>query len=107
MLSFGGYFCFNELAQFANPCLRVAFSQHVQIIDELLTLGYLVLVSVREPAVTRHLQNKFVGRSAMFTHRMPWQFLADKSDVVMVTDASIGWQSLSGGKPVLVWNFED
>ena len=107
MLSFDGFFWFNELAQFGNPCMSVALSQHVKIIDELLTLGYLVLVSVRDPDVTRHLQEKFVGRSAMFTHRMPWQFLADRSDVVMVRDSSIGWQSLSGGKPVLVWNFDD
>ena len=33
--------------------------------------------------------------------------LADRSDIVITRDSSIGWQSLSGGKPVLVWNFED
>jgi hypothetical protein len=106
-LSFDAFFTFVEIAQFGFPGSSLVLHRLLQILGELLDLGYRVLVKTRDPQVTRYLQGKFVGRSAMFTSSIPWQILADRSDIVMARDSSIGWQSLSGGKPVLVWNFED
>jgi hypothetical protein len=107
MLSFDGFFWLHEIARFGSPCASLILQQLVQIVDGLLRMGYLVLAKTRDPEVTRYLQGRFGGRSAMFTDSIPWQILADRSDIVMARDSSIGWQSLSGGKPVLVWNFED
>ena len=76
----------------------------VQIADELLTMGYLVLASTRDPAVTSYLQGEFVGTADQFTTSIPAQILADRSDLVMSRDSSIGWQSLSGSKTVLVYH---
>ncbi len=107
MLSFDGFFWLHEIVRFGSPCISLITNQLLQIVDELLELGYLVLAKTRDPEVTRYLQSRYAGRSAMFTHSIPWEILADRSDIVMTRDSSIGWQSLSGGKPVLLWNFED
>jgi len=106
-LSFDAFFWFNEIARFGFPSTSLLLYRHLQVLEKLLDLGYRVLVKTRDSQVTRYLQGRFEGRSATFTDAIPWQILADKSDIVMARDSSIGWQSLSGGKPVLAWNFED
>ncbi len=107
LLSFDGFFLFHELVRFGVPCNSLYLHQLLEVLEGMLDLGYRVLVKTRDSEVTRYLQGKFVGRSAMFTNSIPWQILADRSDIVMARDSSIGWQSLSGGRPVLMWNFDD
>lgn len=107
MLSCDGFFFFIEHGMPGSECMSVTLMQLVQVVDELLVLGYRVLASTRDHEVKRYLQDKFVGRSAMFTTSIPWQILADKSNIVIARDSSIGWQSLSGSKPVLMWSFGD
>ena len=106
-LSIDAFFTFNEVGQFGSPCWSLILRQLLQVVEELLNLGYTVLASTRDSQVTRYLQDRFEGCSATFTDSIPWQILADRSDIIMARDSSIGWQSLSGGKPVLVWNFDD
>ncbi len=105
MLSCDGFFWTREYATPGTQCMSVTLHQLVQIVDELLLLGYRVLASTRDNEVKSYMQNKFVGRSIMFTTYIPWEVLAEKSDFVMARDSSIGWQSLAGGKPVLMWSF--
>jgi hypothetical protein len=106
-LSFDAFFMFIEIGQFGFPGSSLVLHRLLQILGELLDLGYRVLVKTRDSQVTQYLQCRFKGRSAMFTDSIPWHLLAVRSDIVIARDSSIGWQSLSGGKPVLVWNFED
>lgn len=106
-LSFDAFFWFNEISRFGSPTNSLLLHRHLQVLEKLLDLGYRVLVKTRDSQMTEYLQGRFKGLSATFTDSIPWQILADRSDIVMARDSSIGWQSLSGGKPVLAWNFED
>lgn len=106
-LAFDGFFDIWEHALLG--CLPNSRYLHrlLQVLEELLDLGYHVLVKTRDSQMTRYLQGRFEGRSVTITDSIPWHLLANRSDIVMARDSSIGWQSLSGGVPVLVWNFED
>jgi len=92
---------------FGMPLRSATLHNLVLIIDELVARGYRVLGKTRDKDFTYYLKRRFQGRPAFFTTYIPWQVLAERADLVLSRDSSVGWQSVAGGTPVLVWNFSD
>ena len=95
------------LGHFGMPVRSATLHNLVLIIDELIARGYRVLGKTRDKEFTDYLKRRYQGRPAFFTTYIPWYVLAERADLVLSRDSSIGWQSVERGTPVLVWNFSD
>lgn len=78
-----------------------------QILDALTSDNIVVFAKGRDPRILGILEQRFAGKPVIWTSTLPWNRLVSFSDVTVVRDSSIGWESLTLRKPVVVWNFSD
>jgi hypothetical protein len=107
LLSFDVFAAEFAIARFGSPSQVELLDQLLQVLEVLLASGCRVVAKTRDPHVNSELQVRFVGKPVLFTDILSWMLLADRSDVVVVRDSSIGWEALARGKPVVVWNLSD
>jgi hypothetical protein len=107
VLSFDAFIQDWEIPRFGSPSQSQQLEQLKRVLEVLLESGHLVLAKTRDPYLTREMTARFAGRPVLFTDSISWTILAEQSSVVITRDSSIGWESLSLGKPVVVWNLSD
>ena len=107
LLSYDDFFVNFEVPTFGAASFNESSAQLVQITEELLNSGHRVLAKTRDHEVAAFIGERFKGEPLLVSAYMPWTALVDFSSLVITRDSSIGWESISLGKPVLVWNFSD
>ena len=96
-----------ELARFGRPTWNELWAGQMSTLDVLLAAGYRVLASMRDIELVPMLKERYAGLPVLVTASIPWQTLARKCDAVVTRDSSIGWEAMSKGIPVVVWNYSD
>jgi hypothetical protein len=106
-LTFDTFLTNSEAGRFGQSSLSEALLDLLAIVNALVDHGVIVIARARDHRLADELGQAFVGKSALFTSRIPWQLLARRADVVLTRDSSIGWEATQLGLKVLLWNFSD
>ena len=96
-----------EMARFGRPTWSELWDGQTRTLESLVSSGYRVLASVRDPILSAVLTERFSGFPVLVTANIPWQTLAEQCQVVITRDSSIGWESLTKCRPVIVWNYSN